>query len=124
MTQAIIVDDEPGMRSLLEEALSEAGHEVMATESVEEAVKEFRRQPASVMITDLVMPGKNGIDLIMSLRHEYPQAKIIAISGGGGIKGRFDYLEIANLIGADSIMKKPIDINELVRKVGNMLRLA
>ncbi|MBI3773271.1 MAG: response regulator [Gammaproteobacteria bacterium] len=120
MTQAIIVDDEPAMRSLLEEALTEAGHEVMATESVEEAVKQFRCKPESVMITDLVMPGKNGIDLIMSLRQEYPQAKIIAISGGGGIKGKFDYLEIANLIGADSIMKKPIDINELVRKVGNL----
>ncbi|MCK5091731.1 MAG: response regulator, partial [Gammaproteobacteria bacterium] len=60
-------------------------------------------------------------DLIMDVKKEFPDIPVIAISGGGGITGRYDYLEIAKLVGAKNILKKPFSMKELRSAVGNIL---
>jgi len=97
------------------------GYELHETASIDEAMKIFRSDQSSLIITDLVMPDKNGIDLILDLKREYPEARIIAMSGGGGIEGRFDYLAIAKLVGAETILKKPFTVKELRDRVDAML---
>ena len=67
------------------------------------------------------MPEKSGLDLIMELRKINPEIKVIAISGGGGIKGRFDYLPIAKLVGAVKVLKKPFQIAEVKAAVASLL---
>ncbi len=121
MAKIIIIDDDEAMRSMLHEAMSDLGHEIVETASSDDAMKAFRKDVTSLIITDIVMPDKNGIDLIMELKRECPEAKIIAMSGGGGIEGRFDYLAIAKLVGAGTVLKKPFTIKELRERVSHVL---
>ena len=65
----------------------------------------YKENPVELVITDLVMPSKSGIELIMWLMDETPDVRILAISGGGGITGHFDYLPIAKLIGPRQFYK-------------------
>jgi len=67
------------------------------------------------------MPEKSGLELIMDLAENYPDLPVIAISGGGGITGRFDYLPIAKLIGAKQIVNKPFKIDEIRKLVHDIL---
>ena len=67
------------------------------------------------------MPEKSGLDLIMELRKINPDIKVIAISGGGGIHGRFDYLPIAKLIGAMKVIQKPFRVDEVKAAVNGLL---
>jgi len=66
-----------------------------------------------LLVTDIVMPEMHGVTLIMELIKECPDLSIIAISGVGGVSGRFDYLEIANLLGASNILWKPFEAKQL-----------
>lgn len=74
-------------------------HEVYEAQDGIEAYQVYKENPVELLITDLVMPGKSGIELIMQLMDETPDVRILAISGGDGITGHFDYLPIAKLIG-------------------------
>ncbi len=124
MAKIIVIDDDPALRKLLKDGLAATGHDIFVTMSFDEALAQFRQDINSLIITDLVMPDKNGIDLIMQVKKEYEKARIIAISGGGDIEGRFDYLAIAKLVGAGSVMKKPFSLEELRTRVTNMLASA
>ena len=120
MAKILIVDDEDSVRLMVKEMLRMSNHEVSEAKNGREAMEKFCAQPADLIITDLVMPDKSGIDLIMELKEKFPTARILAISGGGGITGRFDYLPIAQLLGADFILKKPFQMKELCLKVDTL----
>jgi len=113
VAKILIVDDEPSLRTLLVHMLETDNHEVIAAEDGEQGLSMYRKELPDLVITDLVMPHKNGIDMILDLKKEYPELRLIAISGGGGITGAFDYLPTAKLVGADSILKKPFGVQEL-----------
>jgi len=113
MARILVIDDETPIRSMLRDVLEQDSHEVKEACNGKEAFSIFRESEFDLIITDLVMPEKSGIDLIMELKKEFPDIKVIAISGGGGITGRFDYLPIAKLIGAKAILNKPFHMNEL-----------
>jgi len=121
MAKVLVVDDEDNMRFMIREMLEQDSHEVIEATTGKEAMVEFRRSPADLVITDLVMPDKNGLDLIMDIKQNYPNVRILAISGGGGVNGRFDYIPIAELIGASSVMRKPFKLADLRDKVKEML---
>ncbi len=121
MAKVLVVDDEDNMRFIIREMLEQDSHEVSEATSGAEAMVEFRRAPVALIITDLVMPDKNGLDLIMDIKQNFPDVNILAISGGGGVNGRFDYIPIAELIGASSVMRKPFKLTELREKVKSML---
>lgn len=119
MKRVLIVDDEAQMRGLLEDLL-EDDFEVTTASNGAEAMQRLQEGGTELVITDLVMPTMNGIDLVMAVRKQYPALKIIAISGGGGISGRFDYLPVANLVGAARVIRKPFalaDMRAAVREV-------
>ncbi len=121
MAKILIVDDEPHMRLLVSAMLKSDKHELCVAENGQSAMDLLKDGGFDVMITDLVMPTKNGIDLIMEIKQALPQLKIIAMSGGGGINGRFDYLPIAKLIGAENILRKPFKREDLSSAVEDIL---
>lgn len=109
----MVVDDEEAVRQLFQEILIGSGHIVIEAENGEEAIKILNTMSIDLVVTDLVMPEKSGLELIMDIAEIHPKLPIIAISGGGGITGRFDYLPIAKLIGAKRIVNKPFKINDI-----------
>ncbi|OOZ40296.1 hypothetical protein BOW53_08290 [Solemya pervernicosa gill symbiont] len=121
MAKILIVDDEEPVRAMLRDMLEVHEHEVEEAVDGRDAIECYRRGHFDMVITDLVMPDMNGLDLIMALREEKKDVKILAISGGGGIVGRFDYLPIAKLIGAESILKKPFDLQQFSSSVAKIL---
>lgn len=120
MKRVLIVDDEAQMRGLLEDLL-EGDYQVLTASNGAEALQLLEQDGAELIITDLVMPKMNGIDLVMAVRQQYPALKIIAISGGGGISGRFDYLPVANLVGAARVIRKPFELAEMRTAVREVL---
>ena len=123
MAKIMVIDDETPVRGILKEILEEE-HEILEASDGEEAVKIFMQSPVDLIITDLVMPNKSGIDLIIELKKNCPALPILAISGGGDITGRFDYLQIAKLIGANAILSKPFQNSEIKQRVSSMLAAA
>lgn len=117
----LIVDDEDMIRMILSQLLSKDGYNILQAGDGDAAVKACTRQKIDLIITDLVMPAKNGIDLIMEIKRSQGNVPIIAISGGGGIKGAFDYLSVAKLIGAEEIFPKPLDLDKLRKAAATLL---
>lgn len=121
MAKVLIVDDEQVIRAMLREFLEDDSHEVMEAVNGEQACALYRKSPADLVITDIVMPEKNGIDMIMDLKKDYPDINIVAISGGGGITGRYDYLPIASMVGASNILSKPFSLTEMRKVLSGLL---
>lgn len=121
MARVLVVDDEPEVLDTLVEALRLDGHEVDTAREGGEALEKHRVHPADVIVTDIVMPDRNGIDVMLALKREAPGTRVIAISGGGGISGHYDYLEIARLIGAKAVLQKPFSLQELRQTVLSVL---
>ena len=120
MGQILIIDDEAGMRQMLRTALEDEGHEVMEAPDGETGQALFRDNPTDVIITDMLMPGKEGIQTIRELLQDSPEAKIIAISGGG-IKASPVYLSAAEEFGAFRTFQKPFNILELVQAIEELI---
>ncbi len=121
MATVLLVDDEVSVREMVSEVIRQCGHKVVTAGSVAEARGYFTSQKIDLVVTDLVMPEQSGIDLILEFKQIEPNVKVLAISGGGGITGRFDYLPIASLVGAGAILKKPFSINEFSKKLEELL---
>ncbi len=99
-----------------------AGYQVIGASNGAVAYDVCKEAPVDLIITDIVMPVRNGIDLIMDINKKYPHIPVIAISGGGGITGRYDYLEIAKLVGAKNVLRKPFGMTELRSLVDHILK--
>lgn len=121
MAKILVVDDEQNIRTILTESLKKESHELFEASTGQEACDILDVNDIELLITDLVMPGKTGLELIMEIKEKQPALHIIAISGGGGINGRFDYLPIAQLVGANNIIKKPFSISDIKKTVSDLL---
>lgn len=118
--QILIIEDDSAIRSMLRRMFEQEGYDVADASNGKEGLKLFRKDPAKLVITDLIMPEKEGIETIIALRRDFPDLKIIAISGGG-IIGPKDYLEIAKTLGADFTFTKPLELKELLEAVKELL---
>lgn len=116
----LVIDDDDQMRVLLRQVMEWAGYEVVEAEDGREGMQIQRRQPVDLVITDLIMPEQEGLETIGLLRKEFPQTRIIAISGGGRI-GPEAYLPAAQELGADRVFSKPFDVRELAGAVKELL---
>jgi CheY-like chemotaxis protein len=113
-TQTIlIVDDDPEVRHVLRAMLEAAGYSIAEADNGRQALAECRKHSVRVMITDLVMPEREGIETIKMARQTYPGLRIIAISGAFG----GEYLRIAKLLGADAALPKPLHMDALLEAV-------
>lgn len=121
MARILIIDDEPQIRSMLKLMLERDGYEVVEAPDGIEGIRVHRQNPADLIITDLIMPNKDGIGMIIDLKKEFPEVKIIAMSGGG-LNKPDGYLEGAKKLGAARTMTKPIDREEMLRAVKNILK--
>lgn len=113
MFRILLVDDEPSVLEMLKNMLESDDYEILEANNGVRARAICETSRVHLIITDIVMPEKNGIDLILEIKKEFPEITIIAISGGGGIEGRFNYLDIAALVGAQNILRKPFSVSEL-----------
>jgi len=120
MARILIIDDDILMRKLLTDMLEHAGHEVYSVPDGKAGLKATEETSFDVVITDMVMPEYSGISFITDLLSKDPDAKIIAISGGGTIDAQ-RYLSIAELIGAQHILSKPFSTKELLAAVNDLL---
>ena len=116
MTQILVVDDDVHIRKLICKALKKSGYEVLEASNGKEAIAQFKTHSPPMVITDIIMPDVEGTETITQLRQMDPGVKIIAISGGGFVQPEF-YLELAQKMGADQIIRKPIDLHEMMRKI-------
>jgi DNA-binding response OmpR family regulator len=116
----LIVDDEELLREAVRLALEQDGHEAIEAEDGFAALRLFGEHQPDVVVTDLIMPQKEGIETIRDLRKRYPHAKIIALSGRGGISLNAN-LERARMVGADAALLKPCDFDELRETVRGLM---
>src|SRR5947209_4368981 len=101
--RVLIIDDDAKVRAVLRVMLESAGFEAAEAGDGEEGVRAFRRLEADVVLCDLFMPGRDGLEAIRGLRREFPGVKVIAMSGGG-FGGAVDMLPAARLLGAAAVL--------------------
>jgi len=121
MERILIIDDEPQIRSMLRLMLERDGYEVVQAPDGIEGIRLYRQNPSDLIITDLIMPNKDGIGMIIDLKKEFPEVKIIAMSGGG-LNKPDGYLKGAKKLGAAYTLTKPIDREEMLRAVRDTLK--
>jgi two-component system, chemotaxis family, chemotaxis protein CheY len=120
MATIMVIDDDGDVREFLRRALETAGHQVIEADDGQRGLSLFRAQPAQVVITDILMPRKEGIETIRDFRRLYPTVKIIGISGGGA-SGFMDFLQAALAMGADHVLHKPFRAKTLIELVDGLL---
>jgi two-component system chemotaxis response regulator CheY len=130
MARILIVDDEVEVAEAIRRVLERSGFEVAVANGVAEGLKVAQGQQPDVVVTDMIMPKTNGIELIKSLRELHPRARVIAISGGGsfGLQAykpeaikTHAYLAAAREAGAQEILTKPFDMSDLLAAVRRQL---
>jgi CheY-like chemotaxis protein len=120
MPRILVIDDEEPVRRMIQEMLVRVGHTVEEAGDGDDGTRAFRRQPADLVITDILMPNKGGPVAIKELRGSFPSARIIAISGGGRT-GRMRFLSTARTFPGVRVPKKPFRRAELLQRVGEAL---
>jgi DNA-binding NtrC family response regulator len=114
MATILIIDDEETIRVLLCSALGAAGYEVTEAVNGRKGLDLYRKRPTDLVITDIVMPEMNGLDLLLELTREFLRAKVIAISGAGDSTHA---LSVAKLLGARQTFQKPFSMPDLLSAV-------
>ncbi len=117
----LLVDDDNEFRAMLSEALTGEGYEVQEASDGRQAIKLYESQPTDLVITDLVMPEKEGLEMIVEINRLHAGVKIIAISGGGRV-GSQDYLKIAKALGAQRVLAKPFSHREILEAITQVLQ--
>ena len=126
MKSVLLIDDEPDVRESIQVILTAAGYAVRAAATGKDGLDEFRREPADLVITDMIMPSVHGLDIIKTLKSESPDTRILAISGGGnfgplayrsGAISTSAYLAAATAAGAVHALTKPFDRAGLLEAV-------
>jgi len=113
MANILLVDDDDNFRSMLRITLQRLGHQISEASNGLVALKLFQLHLYDVVILDLIMPEKEGIETIRDLRKQRPDVKIIAMSGGGRLKA-MDILSVAKAVGADQVLAKPFSNDNLL----------
>jgi CheY-like chemotaxis protein len=121
MALILVIDDIAQMRALVRRMLERAKHTVIEAEDGERGLTVFAEQDPAIVITDLLMPKKEGIETIQEIRRLRPDAKIIAMSGSEDVRGNSQYLDAAKRLGADAVLAKPFQSAALAAVVDQLL---
>jgi len=120
MARILIIDDDEQIVDMLSQTLEREGYDIATASDGDEGLDRFRENPADLIITDLIMPEKEGIEIIIELRATYPNIKIIAISGGARTAPE-EYLALAKGLGAQHTFTKPVNRDELLSAIHELL---
>jgi CheY-like chemotaxis protein len=114
MKRILLIDDDDDLRPMIRKILERAGYDVVEAPDGKEGLRLFRLDPADLVLTDIYMPEKEGLETIRELRIDFPSVKIIAMSGGSGKTGGFSSLNFAAKFGAIHTISKPFRRQELL----------
>lgn len=117
----LVIDDEPTALDLLRRILEFSGYEVLIASNGVQGIDIFRKSPCDLLITDMVMPKKDGLQTILELREDFPGLPVIAISGGGTIS-KERYLTVAGYLDKVITIAKPFTLEAIVSAVENLLQ--
>jgi CheY-like chemotaxis protein len=120
MALILVIDDDPGVRGALDEMLQALNHTVILASEGREGLARYREAAPDVVITDMLMPVRDGLDVLLELRGD-PRARIITISGGG-LKHDMTFLDAAGQIAPCYRLTKPFTIAELEAALAWALR--
>ena len=120
MAKIFVFDDEISILLMVKKMLEKNGHEVETALNGKEGIELFEKGKPDLLITDIIMPEKEGLETIFTIKKKYPDLKIIAISGGGRI-GPDEYLPVAKLLGASAVFQKPLIPKEFMQTVTDLL---
>ena len=118
--RVLLIDDDDLVRKILRRILEGADFEVVEAADGDEGIRSYEAEPSDVVVTDILMPKKEGIETIIELRRINPEVRIVAISGGGRNDGQ-QYLKMAGKLGADRMLPKPVRPKELLDAVRDIL---
>jgi CheY-like chemotaxis protein len=123
MARILIVDDDPSTRTALREMLKVGGHQVSEAADGTHVIRLLKAETPDLLITDILMPDKEGLETIQDVRAAYPALPIVAMTGGGLAAGSYaDYLlSCAEDFGATRTLRKPVDMAELLQLVEDCL---
>ncbi len=120
MPSVLIVDDDRQVCELLRQAYEDAGYAVTVASDGQEGTISYRQSPADVVILDILMPEKEGLETILDLKKEFAPVKIIAISGGSE-RSHINLLDLAKRLGAIHTLTKPFEIQSLLELTESVL---
>ncbi|MFT3781187.1 MAG: response regulator [Nibricoccus sp.] len=120
MAKILLVDDDDAFRKMLSLSLSRQGHEVIEANNGLKAWSTYEANPVELVIMDLIMPDKEGLETIRQFRRAGVKTKILAISGGGRVDAR-DLLKVAQQFGANKALAKPFTSEELAAALAELL---
>ena len=120
MATILLIDDDEAFRSMVRRALQRVGYTVIEAENGNAALEMLTGASVDLVITDILMPEKDGIETIMAVRRTQPEIKIIAMSGGGRMRPE-GYLDVAKDLGAVCVLNKPFDNESLFAAIKDAL---
>jgi CheY-like chemotaxis protein len=121
MAHILLIDDDDLVREVIRSGLERSGHHVFEASDGKKGLAAHQATPVDLVITDIIMPGMEGLETIIKFRRQYPNLKVIAISGGGMGKAG-DYLTLAAKFGAHRTVAKPFSIEKLSNIAGEVLQ--
>lgn len=116
----LVIDDDDAMRRMIARVLAQAGHRVLAVGNGREGLEAFRAHSPDLVITDIVMPEKEGIETMRELRRDSPATPVLVISGAHPTQGGL-YLRMALTLGATAVLAKPFRADQLAATVRDVL---
>jgi DNA-binding response OmpR family regulator len=120
MSEILIIDDDAGMRRTIVRILESAGYDILVAENGRVGLDLFHSHNPRLVITDLLMPAKDGLETIRDIRRSGQSTKILATSGGWRT-AQMDFLNVASEFGADMVLAKPFRSKDLLDAVGRLL---
>ncbi len=120
MARVLVIEDDELARESVTLMLEESGHEVSMADDGDVGLKMFAEEPYDLVVTDLIMPEVNGMDVLSQIKQEHPDTRVIVISGGGRLTP-VSYLDVAEKLGADDVLTKPFTAFELTSSAAMVL---
>lgn len=117
MPSVLVVDDQDQVRQLIRETLELAGYQVEEARDGKEGLDRYRARSTDLVIMDILMPDQDGLETIMTLRREFPDTRIIAMTGGSDTIGVLNFLGVAKMLGAGRTLQKPFELKVLLDTV-------
>jgi CheY-like chemotaxis protein len=121
MARILFIDDDAHTLDLFGQILEGAGHEVVMARDGVTGIALYRKNPTDLIITDIMMPAKDGMEVINDLKRDFPEVKIIAISGSGREERREFFFDVSRILGAKRTFHKPIDPGELLQAIRQLV---
>lgn len=123
MPTVLLIDDEKSILEVMRNSLAKAGYTVLSAGDGKEGLELLRSESVDAVVTDIIMPEKEGIETIIEIRREWQDLPILAISGGGRTR-QMHFLEMSRNFGADRVLQKPFKPSDMITELNDLLKSA